>query len=279
MIVLKRDPTNAQRDSAGTCTVLGVQYRVADLVTATDAVIARALSGQGGYCSLAGVHGVVTAQRREELKRALDHAWANLPDGEPVAWMMRRLGARHTRRVAGPDLMPSVIAAGQAREVRHFFFGSTPSVLSQLEARIRKTFPEAQVVGVMSPPFRPLSEEEEAHITREIVASGAHIVWVGLGLPKQDEWMHRNAAALRPCLAIGVGAAFDFQAGTKPRAPAWMRRHGLEWFHRLISEPRRLGWRYASTNSEFIARIGPALLQHWWGRVCGAIRRSLRIPR
>lgn len=259
--------------------MLGVEYRVADLVTATDAVITRALSGQGGFCSLAGVHGVVTAQHRSELKDAFDHAWANLPDGEPVAWMMRRLGARETRRVAGPDLMPSVIAAGQALGVRHFFFGSTPAVLQQLEARIRESFPDAQIVGVLSPPFRPLSDEEEAKIAEEIVASGAHIVWVGLGLPKQDEWMHRNAAAMRPCLAMGVGAAFDFQAGTKPRAPLWMRRHGLEWFHRLTTEPRRLGWRYASTNSEFIARVGPALLQHWRRQIGSAIRRAGRLGR
>jgi N-acetylglucosaminyldiphosphoundecaprenol N-acetyl-beta-D-mannosaminyltransferase len=252
--------------------VLGVEYLVADMATATAAVIDRALSGEGGYSSLAGVHGVVTAQHRPELKSALDEAWANLADGEPVAWMMRRLGERHARRVAGPDLMPSVIDAGQAYGVRHFLFGSTPQVLERLEENLRGRYPEAQIAGVLSPPFRPLSDEEERAICEGIRSSGAHIVWVGLGLPKQDEWMWRNAPRLVPCMALGVGAAFDFLAGAKPRAPLWMRRRGLEWLHRMVSEPRRLGWRYASTNTEFLMRATPQLLQHWY-------TRSARRPR
>jgi N-acetylglucosaminyldiphosphoundecaprenol N-acetyl-beta-D-mannosaminyltransferase len=246
-----------------TCTVLGVDYLVADLSTATRAVIEHALEGEGGYCSLAGVHGVVTAQHRPELMSALTGAWANFADGEPVAWMMRRLGEPGARRVAGPDLMPSVIDLGREYELRHFLFGSTDDVLSRLETNLKIRYPGARIVGTLSPPFRRLNEEEEETISTRIRTSGAQIVWVGLGLPKQDEWMSRNASRLAPCMALGVGAAFDFLAGTKPRAPLWMRRRGLEWLHRVATEPRRLGWRYASTNTEFILRVTPELMHHF----------------
>ena len=155
-------------DANHRCTVLGVEYVVADMAAATAAVVERALSGQGGYASLAGVHGVVTAQHRPQLKSALDDAWANLADGEPVAWMMRRLGATTARRVAGPDLMPSVIDAGQAHGLRHFMFGSTPEVLERLGANLHDWYPQAKIVGTMSPPFRPLTDDEECDITDQI---------------------------------------------------------------------------------------------------------------
>ena len=262
-------------DLAETCEVFGLPYRVADMASATEAVVARALSGDGGYACLAGVHGIITAQHRPGLRRAMEESWANLPDGEPVAWMMRRLGARSTRRVAGPDLMPSVIDAGQKVGLRHYLFGSTPEVLEQLDAKIRMAYPGARIVGTMSPPFRQLSSSEEEQIAAEIRGSGAHIVWVGLGLPKQDEWMWRNAERLQPCLAMGVGAAFDFIAGTKQRAPAWMQRCGLEWLHRMGMEPRRLTGRYASTNSEFVARAAAGLLVHWQRSARNGIRGRL----
>jgi N-acetylglucosaminyldiphosphoundecaprenol N-acetyl-beta-D-mannosaminyltransferase len=258
----------AEERPPATCAVMGVSYRVSDITSATQAVIDRVQEGRGGYACLAGVHGIITAQHRPELKRALQQAWANFPDGEPVAWMMRRLGAGTTRRVAGPDLMPSVIDAGQKLGIRHFLFGSTPEVLANLEQRLQQRFPEAKIVGTLSPPFRPLSDAEEAAIVDQILASDAQIVWVGLGLPKQDEWMCRNTARLEPCLAMGVGAAFDFLSGAKRRAPLWMRRHGLEWMHRMGSEPRRLGGRYLSTNSEFVVRALVGIVGQW--------RRSLK---
>jgi N-acetylglucosaminyldiphosphoundecaprenol N-acetyl-beta-D-mannosaminyltransferase len=247
----------------GICAVMGVPYRVSDITSATQSVIDRVQEGGGGYACLAGVHGIITAQHRPELKRALQQAWANFPDGEPVAWMMRRLGAGTTRRVAGPDLMPSVIDAGQKLGIRHFLFGSTPEVLADLKRRLQQRFPEAKIVGTLSPPFRPLSDAEEAAIVDQILASDAQIVWVGLGLPKQDEWMCRNTARLEPCLAMGVGAAFDFLSGAKRRAPLWMRRHGLEWMHRMGSEPRRLGGRYLRTNSEFVVRAFVGIIGQW----------------
>jgi N-acetylglucosaminyldiphosphoundecaprenol N-acetyl-beta-D-mannosaminyltransferase len=259
-------------------TVLGVDYFVGDLDAATEVVLARAASRQGGFSCLAGVHGIIHAQHRPELMGALDAAWLNFADGAPVAWLMRRCGWPAAHRVAGPDLMPAVIDAGQALGIRHYLFGSAPATLDLLEQRLRARYPAAEIAGTMSPPFRALSPEEEDEIAAEIRAAQPHIVWVGLGLPKQDEWMHRNAERMGPVLALGVGAAFDFLAGTKPRAPLWMRSHGLEWLHRLRSEPRRLGYRYLSSNSEFIARAGVEVFRRYPTRVARAIR-SLRIVR
>jgi N-acetylglucosaminyldiphosphoundecaprenol N-acetyl-beta-D-mannosaminyltransferase len=233
---------------------LGVEYYLGDLDSATRLVVDRATSGKGGFSCLCGVHGIITAQHHEPLMRAMDNAWMNFPDGAPVAWLLRRTGYPAARRVAGPDLMPRVIDAGQSVGLRHLLFGSTPAVLADLEERLLERFPEAKIVGTISPPFRPLSAEEEAEIAAEIRAFTPHIVWVGLGLPKQDEWMWRNRAAYSPALAMGVGAAFDFLSGAKPRAPIWMQRCGLEWLHRVGHEPRRLASRYLTTNSEFIGR-------------------------
>jgi N-acetylglucosaminyldiphosphoundecaprenol N-acetyl-beta-D-mannosaminyltransferase len=239
--------------------VLGVEYFVGDLQSATEVVIARARDGEGGYSCLCGVHGIVTAQHSPGMMDSLHDSWLNFPDGAPVAWLMRRFGARRARRVAGPDLMPLVVEAGQEAGIRHFLYGSTAEVLDRLERRLLERYPAAVIAGKHSPPFRPLSDDEKVQIAEEIVASGADIVWVGLGLPKQDQWLHHSAPLFSPCLGVGVGAAFDFLAGTKPRAPKWVQDMGFEWLHRLLSEPRRLAGRYAVTNTEFLARAGLAI--------------------
>jgi N-acetylglucosaminyldiphosphoundecaprenol N-acetyl-beta-D-mannosaminyltransferase len=239
--------------------VFGVDYFVGDLRTAAATVLRRVQSGGGGYSCLCGVHGIVTAQHSDAMMNALQGAWLNFPDGAPVAWLMRRLDRRHARRIAGPDLMPLVIEAGQATGMRHFLFGSTPEVLALLKRRLLERYPETVIAGAISPPFRQLSDAENARIAEQIVASGADVVWVGLGLPKQDEWLNRSADLFAPAVGLGVGAAFDFLAGTKPRAPIWVQEAGLEWLHRLLSEPRRLGRRYATTNTEFLARAGVAI--------------------
>ncbi len=239
--------------------MLGVEYFIGDLRSASQLVLDRAHSGAGGYSCLCGVHGIVAAQHSDTMMESLDDAWMNFPDGAPVAWLMRRFGARGARRIAGPDLMPLVIEDGQDGGTSHFLFGSTPEVLERLERKLLERHPRAIIAGKISPPFRPLSDEENAVVADEIVRSGADIVWVGLGLPKQDEWLHRSANMFAPAIGLGVGAAFDFLSGSKPRAPGWVQNAGLEWLHRLIKEPRRLARRYAATNTEFIARAGLAI--------------------
>ena len=257
-----------------TCTVLGVEYFVGDVPAATATVLRRVESGLGGYSCLCGVHGIITAQHSESMMRALDGAWLNFPDGAPVAWLMRRHGAGAARRVAGPDLMPMVIEAGQEAGLRHFLFGSSPDVLERLEGRLLDRFPGAIIAGSISPPFRELTDAENRRFAAQIVASGADIVWVGLGLPKQDEWLHRSAALFAPAVGLGVGAAFDFLAGTKPRAPGWVQGAGLEWAHRLLKEPRRLAGRYATTNTEFLARAGVAVTSEYGRTARRLVARS-----
>lgn len=256
--------------------MLGVDYFVGDLEAAADLLLARVGDGKGGYSCLCGAHGIVTAQHSRALMDSLRDSWVNFPDGAPVAWLMRRFGARRARRIAGPDLMPLVFDAGQDAGVSHFLFGSTPEVLDRLEERLRRRYPRAIIAGKISPPFRALSDAENAAIADTIVRSGADIVWVGLGLPKQDEWLHRSAALFAPAVGVGVGAAFDFLAGTKPRAPKWVQDMGLEWLHRLKSEPRRLARRYAATNTEFVARAGVAIAGQYARSVGRFVARNER---
>jgi N-acetylglucosaminyldiphosphoundecaprenol N-acetyl-beta-D-mannosaminyltransferase len=252
---------------------LGVEYFIGGIEPATEAVIDRAFSGLGGYSCLCGVHGIVTAQHRESLMDAMHDAWMNFPDGAPVAWLLRRVGYGSARRVAGPDLMPRVIAAGQDVGIRHVLFGATPEVLSSMRVRLLERYPNAKIVGTISPPFRSLSVQEEDEFLAQIRAADPHIVWVGLGLPKQDEWMWRNQGGYSPAVALGVGAAFDFIAGTKPRAPGWVQRVGLEWLHRLLHEPRRLAGRYFTTNSEFLWRAVMVLGRRYARAAVDALRR------
>jgi N-acetylglucosaminyldiphosphoundecaprenol N-acetyl-beta-D-mannosaminyltransferase len=240
------------RPETARCPVLGVAFYAGGLPAAAHLVIDRARAGGGGYACLSGVHGVTMAQRDPEEGRALREAWMNFPDGAPIAWRQRRAGLEFAERVAGPDLMPLVIDGGREAGLRHFLFGSTPEVLGALAARLAGDYPGALIVGSLSPPFRPLSEVEEAEIAMAVLAARPHIVWVGLGAPKQDLWMQRNAHRLPGVLCMGVGAAFDFLSGNKVRAPGWMQRAGLEWLHRLTSEPRKLGPRYLRANSRFV---------------------------
>jgi N-acetylglucosaminyldiphosphoundecaprenol N-acetyl-beta-D-mannosaminyltransferase len=196
---------------------------------------------------------------------ALEAADFVFPDGAPIAWAQRRFGPGPAERVGGPDLMQRVIAEGRATGLRHAFYGSTPSVLASLERNLRERHPGVSIVASVAPPFDPRVELTDAD--REALrAGGPHIVWVALGAPRQELWMARHAAELSPSLLVGVGAAFDFLSGAKARAPHWMQRAGLEWLHRLLSEPRRLGARYVTTNSRFIGRLGYQLLARKWSR-------------
>jgi N-acetylglucosaminyldiphosphoundecaprenol N-acetyl-beta-D-mannosaminyltransferase len=251
-----------------TADALDVAFFAGDLDEAAETVLERVAAGGGGYACLCGVHGLMLARHRPSMMAALHGAWMTFPDGAPVAWLMRRTGCAAARRVAGPDLMPRLIELGQPLAVRHFFLGSTPEVLDRLRERVEQRCPDAVVAGMCSPPFRELSPDEARALVDEIAAAAPDVVWVGLGLPKQDEWMHRHATELRPAVVLGVGAAFDFEAQTKRRAPRFMQRLGLEWLHRLASEPRRLARRYATTNSEFMLRAGVAVAAVW-------VRRSV----
>jgi len=241
----------AEPDSYARSPVLGVECFAGDLETVAQAVVSRALSKQGGYACLCNV--LVTARHSGELRQALDAAWMNVPDGAPVAWWQRRAGVESAGRIGGPDLMPRVVERGQAVGLRHFLFGSTPQVLQLLRRRLEETYRDVQIVGALAPPFGLWTDAERASTVATIRSASPDVIWCALGAPKQELWMARHASALSPAVVLGVGAAFDFVARTKPRAPVWMQRAGLEWLHRLEREPRRLAWRYLRTNAEFVA--------------------------
>lgn len=210
-----------------------------------------AAAGQSRYVCICNVHVVVSARSDPEFGRAVAEADMATPDGAPVAWTLRRKGVPDQQRVNGPDLMWHLCSEAQARGIKVGLYGSTDATLSQLLDVMRKAFPSLDIAYVCSPPFRPLTADEDQTICDAINRSGAGFLFVGLGCPKQEKWMAVHRGRVNAVM-IGVGAAFDYHAGTIRRAPLWMQRNGLEWLHRLLSEPRRLWKRYFHTNSVFI---------------------------
>jgi N-acetylglucosaminyldiphosphoundecaprenol N-acetyl-beta-D-mannosaminyltransferase len=195
------------------------------------------------------------SQRDEALQRIHNAAGLVTPDGMPLVWLSHLKGFPHVERVYGPDLMLSLCEHSIERKYRHFFYGGAQGVPEQLAANLKKTFPGLSVAGAFSPPFRPLTPKEDAQIVQMITRVNPDIVWIGLSTPKQERWMAAHVGKLAGPVLIGVGAAFDFHTGRKKQAPRWMQRSGLEWFFRLMSEPRRLWKRYLINNPAFVVLI------------------------
>ncbi|MFO1361310.1 MAG: WecB/TagA/CpsF family glycosyltransferase [Burkholderiales bacterium] len=234
-----------------------------DAVTADEALVrvaSWAEARESRYVCACNVHAVVTAWRDPSFRRVVDGADLALPDGAPVAWLLRRLGFEDQRRVCGPDFMWEFCRLAERRGIAVCLVGSTEAVLERLAARLRAAFPALRLAGAWSPPFRPLTAAEEAELVAQIDRSGAGVAFVGLGCPKQERWIASLRGRVRAAM-IGVGAAFEFHAGTRARAPAWMQRLGLEWLHRLASEPRRLWRRYLVTNALFVAGAAAQLVR------------------
>lgn len=244
--------------------VLGAPVDVTDRAAVLQRIAGWAQGRESRVVCFSNVHAVVTQRRDASFARAIEAADLALPDGAPVAWMLRRLGHRTQRRIAGPDLMQDVLAQAADAGTPVFLLGGTPDTLARLRTRLRQRWPALQLAGDASPPFRALDEAEDAALTAQIRASGAALVLVGLGCPKQELWMAAHAGRVQAVM-LGLGAAFDFHAGTVRRAPRWMQRLGLEWLHRLASEPRRLGWRYLDTNTAFVLGAARQLLSRALG--------------
>jgi N-acetylglucosaminyldiphosphoundecaprenol N-acetyl-beta-D-mannosaminyltransferase len=229
-----------------------------------DAAIARiqrwADARESRMVSMCNVHTVVTARRDARLATALRHSDLNAADGAPVALLMRLFGHSKQERINGPDLMWRYCAAAAERGESIFLYGSEPETLVLLQQRLTEAFPALRIAGAYAPPYRELTEAEDEAVVKMIAESGAGTVWVGLGCPKQDFWMadHRGRV---PAAMIGVGAAFNYHAGTLRRAPVWMQRSGLEWLHRLAHEPQRLWHRYLTTNTYFLFAAAAQWLQ------------------
>ena len=229
--------------------ILGVDVSAITLDDAVAAAETWIAARTPHYICITGVHGVMESRRDAALRAIHNRAGLVTPAGMPLVWMSHLLGHRRVRRVYGPDLMRALSAR---RAHRHYYYGGGPGTAAHLKEVLTAANPGLQVVGTMSPPFRPLTDEEDAAIIRDIDAARPDIVWVGLSTPKQERWMAAHLGRLQAPVMIGVGAAFDFLSGEKPQAPLWMQRNGLEWLYRAMSEPRRLGWRYARNNPAFI---------------------------
>ncbi|WP_104099809.1 WecB/TagA/CpsF family glycosyltransferase [Cryobacterium sp. M96] len=258
--------TNPQAEALPVGLIRAVRHRVGsvDFVsaspeTAVEQVIALALLGQGHHVHLANAYTVALADKSAEYRVLLAEPAINYPDGKPIGWVsvLRRQSPR-LEQVRGPQLFLDVFQEGITANVRHYLLGSTPGVLALLKENLTSRFPGVAIVGVESPPFRSMSKREIDEQDERIRVSGAQIVWVGLGTPKQDIEVVRLSSVL-PVTAVAIGAAFDFAAGTQKEAPPWMRSSGLEWAYRLGSEPRRLWKRYVFGNARFLkaALIAP----------------------
>lgn len=256
---MKIDPVERSRLTEP---VLGVPIDVLDWTTTLRRIRQWAVAGESRYVCICNAHSVVTAARDRVFADAVAGADMATPDGAPVAWMLRRLGHGDQRRISGPDLMWRYCAEAATRGEPIYLYGSTPSTLAALDVRLRSAFPGLVIAGLRAPPFRPLTAAEDEADVAHINASGACIVWVSLGCPKQELWMAQHAGRVAAVM-VGVGAAFDFHAGIVSRAPVWLQRVGLEWLHRLASEPRRLWRRYLVTNTLFIVYGARQLLRHW----------------
>lgn len=209
---------------------------------------------------ICNVHSVITAQQDNHFLRVVEGCDLATPDGMPVAWMLRSLGHREQNRVSGPDLMWRYCAEAATRRESIFLYGSSKRTLALLRRRLRRHFPGMRIAGSYSPPYGPMSREKDQAIVDVINESRAGVVFVSLGCPKQEKWMAEHRGRINAVM-IGVGAAFDYHAGVLPRAPRWMQDSGLEWLHRLGSEPRRLYRRYLVTNTLFVAGVTRQLLQ------------------
>jgi N-acetylglucosaminyldiphosphoundecaprenol N-acetyl-beta-D-mannosaminyltransferase len=206
------------------------------------------------------VHSVMTARRNPAVSAALHGSEVTSPDGMPVAWGLRAAGVSNQARVDGPTFMLEALRQSSRRGWSHYFYGSTEATLERLSDAARALSPGIQIAGVLSPPFQAPTEDRIRDDAGRIAESGADLVWIGLGMPKQELWMHRARAYLPGVALLGVGAAFDFLAGTSSRAPAWMQSAGLEWLHRFSQQPGRLWRRYLINNPTYLFLLGKQIV-------------------
>lgn len=235
--------------------IAGVPVAVSSPIAAAEVLTntAKELDTRGVAVHLVNAYSIALTQSDPAYRGFLVGSDCNLPDGKPLSWV-GKLRTREFHQVRGPRLFEDMLSRGQSKRVRHYLLGSSPHTLQHLQTEISRRYPDALVVGAESPPFRALTENEISEQDERIRRSGAEIVWVGLGTPKQDFEVERIAANLA-VIAVAVGAAFDFLAGSKPEAPRWMSAVGCEWVFRLATEPRRLWKRYLIGNALFVFSV------------------------
>lgn len=241
------------------CSILGTTIHCTSYTHASDLVLAWAGCGSSRYVCIATVNNVMEAHDAPAFRRVMNEADLVTPDGMPLVWGLSLLGYRQATRVYGPDLTPVILRKAADTGTPVGFYGGSPDVLEKLQRVAQARFPSLQIVYAFSPPFRPLTPGEDDLVVDDINRCGARILFVGLNTPKQDYWMAAHRGRVQAVM-LGVGAAFDFIAGAKRQAPRWMMAIGMEWFFRLITEPRRLWKRYLKHNPRFVILFAGQLL-------------------
>ena len=248
-------------EGLSTFSVLGVNVsavQIPDVVACMRRWIE--LREAGRFIAATGMHGVMEAHHDPAFRRILNASDLVVPDGTPLVWIARLKGHGIKRRVYGPDLLLAFCENCRGLPIRHFFYGGEAGVADQLAGELERRFPGTVVAGTYSPPFRPLTPNEDEAIVRNINDTSPDVIWVGISTPKQERWMFEHRGRLNAPVLVGVGAAFDFHSGRKRQAPRWMREHGLEWSYRLMQEPRRLWRRYILYGTEFVFWVTMDLL-------------------
>lgn len=231
--------------------ILGVNIAVTNMDKTVEDIEDHISDWKGEYICVSNVHTTVMAHDNSEYRSIQNNAVIALPDGGPLSAHSRSTGNVAASRVTGPDLMRELLIRGQEKGYKHFFYGSTEKTLELLQKKIKEKYPQAQIVGTISPPFRDLTPEEDKEFVDKINAANPDFLWVGLGAPKQEIWMAAHRGRI-DAIMIGVGAAFDYESGNLKRAPLWMQKASLEWLYRLLQDPKRLFKRYLVTNVKYL---------------------------
>lgn len=233
------------------CRILKTDINVTNMADTISYITTNLDSLRGNYICVSNVHTTVMSFRDAEYRKIQNSGAMALPDGQPLSIVSRMRGHHEARRVPGPDLMPAILKLSEEKGYTHYFYGSTDNTLAELKKSILKDYPGLQIAGMYAPPFRELTKEEDEQIVADINAAKPDFIWVALGAPKQEIWMYKHKDRVNG-LMIGVGAAFDFIAGTVKRAPMWMQKLCLEWVFRIMQDPKRMIPRYLNTNFAFL---------------------------
>ena len=231
-----------------TCNIMGVNIAAINMEWLKQYLKDNLKDLKGDYVCVSNVHTTVTSYEDENYRNIQNNALMAIPDGGPLSSIGRKRGFSSMSRTTGPSLMEEIF---MDKGYTHYFYGSTEETLVLLEKKLREKYPNIKIVGMYSPPFRKLTEEEDGKIIEKINECNPDFVWIGLGAPKQEIWMSEHQGKING-LMIGVGAGFDYFAGNIKRAPEWMQKNNLEWFFRLLQDPKRLFGRYWHTNTKFI---------------------------
>lgn len=234
-----------------TCNIMGVNIAAINMKWLINYIEKNLPDIKGDYICVSNVHTTVTSFEDADYCAIQNGGLMAIPDGGPLSTVGQKRGHKNMERTTGPNLMGEIFEISAKKGYRHYFYGSKQETLDLLEEKLNASYPGIQIAGLYSPPFRPLTEEEDAEVVKMINDAKADFVWIGLGAPKQESWMATHQGKIDG-LMIGVGAGFDYYAGNIERAPEWMQKHNLEWMYRLMQDPKRLFKRYWNTNTKFI---------------------------